>query len=478
MTHTVDNQIIEGEADIGRYRVQTLIQATSLITLTLTNTSPGYILLTGTTAGQIVKLGDATTYKTGHTYIIHNNSTQRITMQDNSNAVLSAVYSKYRITLILQDNSTAAGVWVFGLETSANPFWAFENGLLTWSDDTGADLLIQQFGGSGSAYVRQQSANGTKESPLPITAGQRLGGYGYYGWNSSGSNGMPSAEDLIEASEDHTPTAWGGDRIWCTIPNGSTTSTERMRLKHNGNLLVGTNTDNGFDRLQLDRGASVNFGVFEIFDDYLWTTLGSGSNPNSVVSVIQNGGANTVETTATGNNYVGLVSTATGATATGRAILDYFNGSNKIRIGSQRVILEQRVRIPTGSSAAQSFNAYIGLRSSNASGLAADALCFSHTHTTGGGNWVCRSSSGATSSSAITTVPVVDNQWYKLRIEINETRTQVDFFIDNVLVSTNITDTTIPSATAGMRPMVQIEKSVGTTARSVQSDYCYLKMFR
>lgn len=238
MTHAIDTHVVEGLQDMGRYRVQSLVQATANSTLTLTVASQGYLLFTGTIAGQIVKMGAANTYLVGHTYLIHNNSTQRITVQDNAGTVICTVYPNYRVVFVLQDNSTAAGIWVFGLSTSKDSFWVFENGLLTWADGTGADLMIAQYGGSGSAYVRQMSANGTPTAPLPVTNGQRLGGYGYYGYNSGGPNGMPSAEDLIIASEDHTPTAWGGDRTWNTIENGTVASVERMRLFNSGEFKV------------------------------------------------------------------------------------------------------------------------------------------------------------------------------------------------------------------------------------------------
>jgi hypothetical protein len=478
MSNTVDSQIVEGLADFGRYRVQTLVQATANSTLTLTSSSVGYFIFTGTVAGQIVKLGNATTYQVGHTYLIHNDSTQRVTVQDNSGVTLVSIYSNYRAVIVLQDNTTAAGIWVYGSSTSTDSFWVFENGLLTWNDETGADLLIAQYGGLGSAYVRQMSANGSIAAPLPITNGQRLGGYGYYGYNSGGPNGMPSAEDLITASEDHTPTAWGGDREWNTIPNGTTTSLERMRLTNQGNLLIGTAADNLVDKLQVARGSSVNFPMLEMFDDFLWTTLGSGTNPYSVVSAITNGGAVTVETTATSNDYMGMIVASTGSSSSsGHAVIDFFNSVNKIRLGLKRIFFEARVEIPTLSTATQTFTVQAGLEDGNAAGLPANGVFFSYTHGTNGGQWVGVCRSGSTSSPTNSTVAVVANTWYVLRAEINAARTVVEYYIDGVLIGTN-NASNIPGTTAGMRPMFQIDKSAGTSARTLAADYMYLKMFR
>ncbi len=476
MTNITDNQIIEGLLDTGAYRVQSSVLATSASTLTLSLTSPGYYIFTGITAGQIIKMGAANTYSVGHTYLIHNNSTQRIYAQDNSGNLICPIYANYRAIIVLEDNSTVDGIWVFAYSTPQN-FWVFENGLLTWSDSTGADLLIQQFGGLGSAYVRQQSVNGTPTAPTATLNGQRLGGYGYYGWNSGGSNGMPSCEDLINASEDHTPTAWGGDRIWNTIQNGTITSTERVRLTNDGKYLIGTSVNNGIDLIQLNRTGSVAFPMMECFDDFDWTTLGSGTNPHSVVSSVTNSGTVTVETAATNNTYFGMITLSTGATsASGHAVLDFFNSVNKIRLGAQRIFFEARVQIPTLSVAAQTFTVQIGLADTNTAGLPTNGIFFSYTHGTNSGAWVgvCRAISTSTPTNSVVTV--VAAQWYELRAEINASRTNVDFYIDGVLISSNAIN--IPTTTAGMRLMFQIDKSVGTTARTMLADYMYWKIFR
>ena len=478
MTYICENITTEGLLDTKTYRVQAIVQDTASSSLVLTVSSVSYLIFTGTVAGQIVQMGDATTYQIGHTYLVHNSSTQRVTVQDSIGGTIHAVSPNYQAKFVLRDNSTAAGVWVFGLSTSTDSFWVFENGLLTWSDSTGADLLIQQIGGLGSAYVRQVSANGTPDAPTATTNGQRLGGYGYYGWNSGGTNGMPSAEDLITASEDHTPTSWGGDRAWNTIPNGSITSTERMRLTNLGNLLIGTTLDNTIDELQIVRGGTTNISALDIFDDLNWTTLGSGTNPNSVVSVTSGSGSSvTVEVAATGNDYIGQIILSTGTTNSGHAVLDYFNSVNKIRIGAQRQFYEFRVKHATLSDATNTYTSYTGLRDANAIGIPANGMYFSYTHGTSSGQWTYTCRNGSTGSPTASGITVVAATWYILRIEVNAAGNSVSFFINNALVGTT-TGATIPASTIGMRPLFQIDKTVGTTARTFIADYAYWKMFR
>lgn len=86
--------------------------ATANTTTTLTSASNGVLIFTGTTAGQIVRLPDATTLTVGARYELYNTATATIALQDNVGTALETIstisgYAK----VILLDNSTAAGVW-------------------------------------------------------------------------------------------------------------------------------------------------------------------------------------------------------------------------------------------------------------------------------------------------------------------------------------------------------------------------------
>lgn len=107
-------------------------------------------------------------------------------------------------------------------------------GLLTWEDATGQDLCIRQ---AGSAYIRQVSSNGTLAAPTATTNGQRLGGNGYYGWSASGTSGfdiLPSVAINGYASQNHTPSAQGGQLQIEIIPNGSTTPVTVATVQNDG----------------------------------------------------------------------------------------------------------------------------------------------------------------------------------------------------------------------------------------------------
>ena len=630
MTHTIDNQIIEGLADIGRYRVQCTIQATANSILNLSVSSTGYILFTGSVAGQILKLGDASTYQIGHTYLIHNSSTQNVVIQNNAGTAILTLLPNNRTNIVLEINTTAEGTWRYNRTSnvgaitlaegqvafgdtdgsvvgSNNLFWDNVNnhiGIGTNTpesqlhvlDDSGANLIFQLANNSlgESAFFECRKARGTNASKIAVTTDDKLGGWGGFGWSGTQSllstymnfyaerpftatsapgyfsvfttpvNSITPVERLRitsagvvqigpagatiannplgvgwdvnsfaqvniqninagnTASSDYVATANNGTEttnyidmginsstysdptftingpydgylytsdgdlaIGCAsakalrfFTGGTLTANERAQISPAGNLLVGTTTDNTLDKIQISRGSSVNFPVMEMFDDFLWTTLGSGTNPYSVVSAVTGSGAAiTVETTATNNDYMGMITASTGTTTTGHAVIDFFNSVNKIRIGGRRIFFEARVQIPTLSVAAQTFTVQIGIEDGNAAGLPANGIFFSYTHGTNSGQWVGVSRAGSTSTPINSSVAVVAGQWYELRAEINAARTVIEYYIDGVLIGTN-NASNIPGATSGMRPMFQIDKSAGSTARTLLADYMYLKMFR
>jgi hypothetical protein len=89
------------------------IQATSNSTLTLVASSSISYVFTGTTAGQILKLPDATTLVVGYRYEIWNISTQSITVKNNAASTLTTLSSGSKSVAFLQENSTSNGTWIF-----------------------------------------------------------------------------------------------------------------------------------------------------------------------------------------------------------------------------------------------------------------------------------------------------------------------------------------------------------------------------
>lgn len=65
-------------------------------------------MFTGTTAGQIVSLGNATTYSVGQEFWIYNESTQPISIRNSAGVILQSLQFEQRAKAVLQDSSTTS----------------------------------------------------------------------------------------------------------------------------------------------------------------------------------------------------------------------------------------------------------------------------------------------------------------------------------------------------------------------------------
>jgi hypothetical protein len=120
MSHIADSLVSEGLTDTKSFRTQALVAATAAVTTTLSVSSEHTTIFTGTVVGQILKLGDATTYQVGHLYVVHNSSSASVAVQNNPGTGLFSLQANQRGTLILQNNSTAAGIWVYVIQAISN----------------------------------------------------------------------------------------------------------------------------------------------------------------------------------------------------------------------------------------------------------------------------------------------------------------------------------------------------------------------
>jgi len=96
------------------FSIQCASIATSASILSLDDSSPSNIILTGTTAGQVVMLGDATTYQNGHEYRIFNESTQPIEVKNADGDTIGTILPGTHNLIILCGNTTTAGNWIIG----------------------------------------------------------------------------------------------------------------------------------------------------------------------------------------------------------------------------------------------------------------------------------------------------------------------------------------------------------------------------
>jgi hypothetical protein len=159
----------------------------TLITLTVTSTP--YYNVTGS-GGQIIKLPDATTLVNGATFVFNNNqSSGAITVNNNSNTLISSIPSGGYVTITLLSNSIAAGSWDRHFEAPANVSWSTNTfdyaGSITsatWNGNAITDAYIssaatwnaKQAALSGTGFVKISGTTISYDNSTYLTANQSI----------------------------------------------------------------------------------------------------------------------------------------------------------------------------------------------------------------------------------------------------------------------------------------------------------------
>jgi hypothetical protein len=173
----------------------------SLITLTAAST-PIY-LITGS-GGQIIKLPDATTLPNGAIFSFNNNqSSGAITVNNNSNTLVASIPSGGYVTIVLNDNSIAAGSWDRHDQTPSNVSWSTNTldypGSITSATWNGNAVAINR-GGTGATTAATalsnlggQTATITNNGQSGTVTATATNGIVVYEFTGAGSLVLPTA---------------------------------------------------------------------------------------------------------------------------------------------------------------------------------------------------------------------------------------------------------------------------------------------
>jgi hypothetical protein len=171
-------------------------------------------------------------------------------------------------------------------------------------------------------------------------------------------------------------------------------------------------------------------------------------------------------------NHPGIISLTTGSTTAGRVFLltntpaGYHFGFGRTRTGTW---LETSALL---STVLQRYTLRSGWFSITLPNTILYGVGFEYQDNQNGGRWQAITADGIGETSTDTGVLVAGTTWYKLEVEVNAAGTSVDYFIDDVLVATNVTD--IPSGTGFSNFYnTHIMKIIGTAPRTLYVDAAY-----
>lgn len=225
--------------------------------------------------------------------------------------------------------------------------------------------------------------------------------------------------------------------------------------------------------LNFKGGESINapYNSVYFYDDFLnISTAETGEIGSEGWSFAASGTGASVSAGTAAPTRPGVIVIATGTTTTGSCVLTL--GATWAASGGQ-TIYTTSVRLPTLSTVGEEYIFRVGLHDGT-SGAVTDGVYFEYNRLTAGDFWRCATANNSTRTLVTTTSAIVANTWYRLKIIVNAAGTSVDYYVDDVLltsgslpITTNIPTTSARTAA----PSSQIIKSAGTTSRTAENDY-------
>ena len=165
-------------------------------------------------------------------------------------------------------------------------------------------------------------------------------------------------------------------------------------------------------------------------------------------------------------NHPGQIISDTGTTATGSS--RFF--LNRHYLGGA-MIFEVCIYLPALSTGSEEYSIWAGLNSSHptTTTTAEYRIGFQYDRAINGVNWHMATSNGSAETETDSGTAMTAD-WVRLRFEVNQALTSVEYFIDGASVGT-VTATIPNSGTDLMYPIMGIKKSVGTTEAVMRTDY-------
>ncbi len=196
------------------------------------------------------------------------------------------------------------------------------------------------------------------------------------------------------------------------------------------------------------------------------------NNPYGVLGFINsvtNGG--NISTISLDNNIMGMQQLSTGGSAS--------NGTASCIIGLSSILFsggywktEFHIRIPTLSTSSERFIIYMGFINSG-TGASSNGVYTKYSDNVSSGVWtICNTLSGGEGVSGSSTA-VTANTWHRVEIVINAAGNYSYLYVNGIFLVSRSGN--IPTATEKETGLgFSIIKSVGTTARTLDIDWCDL----
>lgn len=270
---------------------------------------------------------------------------------------------------------------------------------------------------------------------------------------------------------------WGSFATRYDLPNVAGATVQKSFLEV-GDYAWVTNELVAFRCLDATLGAAI--WVAEPWDDERrglvlredWISLTAAGNLGWSVSNSGGGASSQINNAAADADHSGIVESDTGGGAAGRSTL--YLGVDGIVTPSAGGLLvaETSVQFPTLSTGAQEYISRLLLGDSLVAADHTDGIYFEYDRAASGDVWRCKTAAGGLITTTVTATAIAAATWYRLRALV--TPGQALFFVNDVLVATNVTN--VPAGTAQRyAPNLRIQKTAGGTIRTQLIDYFQMR---
>lgn len=292
---------------------------------------------------------------------------------------------------------------------------------------------------------------------------------------SDTTSGTFHAARLGSGTADST-TFLRGDSTWATPAGGGAPTSSPYVTVASDATLSAERVLTGDNHLTItDNGANSTVVVSHRFNPFrravFWTEGCSAGDFGTLTS--GTGAGTTANTADSDSTHPGTLSSSTGSTATGRNAACYIEAS-AIEFGTYAWRAWGCFKIPTLSDGTQTFSVMVGFNDSFTSTTYTDCACFRYQHSVNSGKFECLTRSNSVGSPTDSGVTAAANTWYTYEIRVNAAGTSVEFYLNGTLVQTHTTD--IPTGSSRRVGFGHnIVKSLGTTARTLVTDFCLVE---
>ena len=443
-------------------------------------------------------LPDATTLTpSGWTFEFVVNTTGVVTINNNSNTLITTATAGSSLYLVCTNNSTSAGVWDAHWLAPASTIWGTAGLTLGGSStlsvpstvtltsltasqavftDASKNLVSNAVTGTGSVVM---STSPTLTTPnIGAATGTSLSVSGQLTSTVSTGTAPLAVSSTTQVANLNAATAGTSTNIaggsGGTIPYQSASGTTAM-LSNGiaGQLLSSTGGTTAPEWIDAPYDPSLVFNLFEDFSTGFEGT-GSGQITSDVAWASVQTGTPTLVCGGTTNipsdaNHPGILvfGTAAGNTTGASITTGVFNGAanQSFVIGGGTLTAEALINIPVLSNGTDDATLTWSLRTNAPNVSEVNGIDITYIHAASN-NWIIRSTKASTQTSTTSSTAVTAG-WHKLKIVADAAGANINYFIDGVKIGT--ISSYIP--TVNLAPYWAYYKTAGTTTLFAGVDY-------